>query len=54
LEFVELRPHEIIEPGIQLYLVELSIFNIKYYLDILGVRRPRTAIHNLVQKPIDS
>ena len=52
LEFVERErtPHELIETGIQLHLAGLSLSNTKQYLENLGVKRSRTAIHNWIQK----
>jgi putative transposase len=52
LEFVERErtPEQIIEIGIQLHLAGLSLSNTKQYLEQLGVKRSRTAIHNWVQK----
>jgi len=52
LEFVqrERTSERIIEVGIQLHLTGLSLSNTKQYLEILGVERSRTAIHNWVQK----
>jgi putative transposase len=52
LEFVERErtPEQIIELGIQLHLAGLSLSNTKQYIDDLGVKRSRTAIHNWVQK----
>ena len=50
LEFVERTPEQIVEVGIQLHLAGLSLLNTKQYLERLGVKRSRTAIHNWVQK----
>jgi len=52
LDFVqrERTPEQIIEVGIQLHLAGLSLSNTKQYLERLGVKRSRTAIHNWVQK----
>ena len=52
LEFVERERtlHEIIETGIQLHLAGLSLLNTKQYLEKLGVKRSRTAIHNWIPK----
>ncbi|PHQ46333.1 IS6 family transposase [Halorubrum sp. C3] len=52
LEFVERErtPRELIEVGIQLHLAGLSLSNTKQYLEKLGVKRSRTAIHNWIQK----
>ena len=52
VEFVqrERTPERIIEVGIQLHLAELSLSNTKQYLERLGVKWSRTAIHNWVQK----
>ena len=52
LDFVqrERTPEWIIEIDIQLHLAGLSLSNTKQYLERLGVKRSRTAIHNWVQK----
>jgi putative transposase len=52
LGFVERErtPRQIIEVGIQLHIAGLSLSNTKQYLERLGVKRSRTAIHNWVQK----
>ena len=52
LDFVqrERTPEQIIEVGIQLHLAGLSLSNTKQYLERLGVKRSRTAIHNWMQK----
>jgi len=52
LEFVERErtPEQIVELGIQLHHAGLSLSNTKQNLDILGVKRSRTAIHNWVRK----
>jgi len=52
LEFMERErtPEQIVEVGIQLHLAGLSLSNTKQYLERLGVKRSRTAIHNWVQK----
>ena len=52
LDFVqrERTPEQIIEVSIQLHLAGLSLSNTKQYLERLGVKRSRTAIHNWVQK----
>jgi len=56
LEFIERErtPEEIVEVGIQLHLAGLSLSNTKQYLERLGVKRSRTAIHNWIKKPIYS
>jgi putative transposase len=52
LEFVERQrtPEFAIQVGIPLHLAELSLSNTKQYLEILGVERSRTAIHDWIQK----
>lgn len=52
LGFVERErtPREIIEVGIQLHVAGISLSNTKQFLEMLGVERSRTAIHNWVQK----
>jgi transposase-like protein len=52
LEFVEgeRTPDSMIEVGMRLYLAYLSLPNTKQNLEILGVDRNRTAIHDRVQK----
>ncbi|WP_255152638.1 IS6 family transposase [Halorarius halobius] len=52
LEFMERErtPEQIVEVGIQLHLAGLSLSNTKQYLEMVGVERSRTAIHNWVQK----
>jgi putative transposase len=52
LDFVERErtPQQLIEVSIQLHLAGLSLSNTKQYLEELGVKRSRTAIHNWVQK----
>jgi len=52
LGFVERErtPREIIEVGIRLHVVGVSLSNTKQFLERLGVERSRTAIHNWVQK----
>jgi transposase-like protein len=52
LEFVERErtPEPAIEVGIQLHLAGVSLSNTKQYLEMLGVERSRTAIHDWVQK----
>ena len=52
LEFVERErtPEPIVEVSIQLHLAGLSLSNTKQYLERLGVKRSRTAIHNWVHK----
>ena len=52
LEFVqrERTPERVIEVGIQLHLAGLSLSNTKRYLEKLGVKRSRTAVHDWVQK----
>lgn len=48
LSFVERErtPRSAIQMGIQLHLAGLSLSNTKRYLEMLGVERSRTAIHN--------
>jgi transposase-like protein len=52
LEFMERErtPEQVIEVGIQLYPAGPSLSNTKQYLERLGVKRSRTAIHNWVKK----
>jgi transposase-like protein len=52
VEFVqrERTPERIVEVGIQLHLAGLSLSNTRQYLETLGVKRSRTAVHNWVQK----
>ena len=52
LGFVERQrtPEFAIQVGIQLHLAGLSLSNTKQYLEKLGVKRSRTAIHDWVQK----
>ncbi len=51
LEFVERErtPEVAIQVGIQLHLAGLSLSNNKQYLERLGVKRSRTAIHDWVR-----
>jgi len=48
LEFVERErtPEQIVEVGIRLHPARRSLSNTKQYLEILGVQRSRTAIHD--------
>ena len=46
----ERTPERITEVGIQLHLTGLPLSNTKQYLEMLGVKRSRTAIHNWMQK----
>ncbi|WP_136590990.1 IS6 family transposase [Salinigranum halophilum] len=52
LEFVERQrtPEFAIQVGIQLHLAGLSLSNTKQYIERLGVKRSRTAIHDWVRK----
>ena len=52
LELVEEKrtPGQLVELGIKLYLVGLSISYTKWYFDKLGIKRSRTVVHNWVQK----
>jgi len=52
LDFVEREatPRFLMKLGIQLHLVGLSLSNTVYILDIFGVERARSTVHNWVHK----
>ena len=52
LDFVERErtPNELMKLGIQLHLAGLSLSNTVFILDIFGVNRARSTIHNWVRK----